>query len=119
VCKHILTHISLILLPLISVIPVANSARLQDPTRPPGVKFSHQPGSSKAKPSWILSSTLVANGRRNAVINNRLVSVGQTINQARILSIQSNAVWLMYKQKRIQIKLLAREIKDFSKAADK
>ena len=98
---------------------MANSEILQDPTRPPGVKFNYQPGSSKAKRSWILSSTLVANGRRNAVINNRLVSVGQTINNARVLSIQTNAVWLLHKQKRIQIKLLAREIKDFSKAADK
>lgn len=87
---------------------------LKDPTRPPGKAISAYKKVS-GEPTWVLSSTLIAHGRRNATINGRIVTVGQTINSAKILSIQPNTVWLLHKKKRIRIKLLGRDIKDFSK----
>ena len=92
---------------------------LPDPTRPPGAKASSSSSSAKRINSWTLSSTLIANGRRNATINGRLVTIGQWVNQAKVLSIRPNEVVLLHKQKRIRIKLLAHEIKDFSSSAAK
>lgn len=92
---------------------------LKDPTRPPSAKAYSPSSQANRVKSWFLSSTLIANGRRNAIINGRLVTIGQFINHAKVISIQPNEVWLQHKQKRFSIKLLARDIKDFSQTADK
>ena len=99
--------------------PSINAAILQDPTRPPNAVSGSTSITTKPVSQWNLSSTLISNGRRNAIINGKLVSVGQTIQKAKIISIHPNEVWLLHKKKKIRIKMLAREIKDFSKSADK
>jgi len=95
------------------------AAELNDPTRPPGHKTFYPESKKPVTQRWILSSTLIANGRRNAVINGQLVGLGKVINQAKVASIHPNHVWLIYKQKRIRIKMLANQIKDYSNLADK
>ena len=99
---------------------IADTSQLRDPTRPPHKKqanpSNHQ---TNIKLYWHLSSTLIAHGRRHAVINGKLVSPGQTIQQAKLISIEPNKVWLLHNKKRFSIKLLAKEIKDFSKSAAK
>jgi len=123
VCKHLLTKISLALLLLTLSCPALNAAGLDqallDPTRPPGSKvFSSNKHKTLAQ-RWILSSTLIANNRRHAVINGQIVAIGQRVERAKVISIQPNAVWLILKQKRFRIKMLANKIKDFSSSADK
>jgi len=91
--------------------------KLADPTRPPNTKSSII--KQRPSPRWILSSTLIANNRRHAVINGRIVRIGQTILQAKIISIQPTSVWFVLRKKRFRIKMLANNIKDFSNLADK
>lgn len=122
-CKRLLSVISLILLLLTLARASLSAAELApeliDPTRPPGSKvFSPNKHKTLAQ-RWILSSTLIANNRRHAVINGQIVGIGQHVERAKVVSIQPNAVWLVLKQKRFRIRMLANKIKDFSRSADK
>ena len=99
-------------------LPISYAESLPDPTRPTSSKAPSAAKNSVSY-SWVLSSTLISNGRRTATINGKVVSIGQYINSAKVVSIQPNEVWLIYKQKRFRIKLLARNIKDFSRSAAK
>lgn len=117
-CKQSLSLYIIILIGFSSVLASAAAQDLPDPTRPPGAKVSSSTNPKRAQ-NWTLSSTLITNGRRNAIINGQLVTIGQIINHAKVISIQPNEVWLLHKQKRIRIKLLAQEIKDFSPSAAK
>ena len=118
-CNHSLSKIALVFISICFAQSTVFAQVLPDPTRPAGTKAYSASANAKRVKTWSLSSTLIANGRRNAVINGQLVIVGQSINNAKIISIQPNEVWLLHKQKRIRIKLLAKEIKDFSPAAAK
>jgi len=114
VCKHLLSLLLLALLPFSLC-----ASELKDPTRPAGIKTAYSSSSSPAVQSWKLTSTLISINRRNAIINGRLVSVGQFIHNAKVLVILPNEVELLHNKKRIRIKLLAQNIKDFSISADK
>ncbi len=120
-CKHSLTKIPFTALVFILVHTTGFAAKLElsDPTRPPGTKiFSPSKPRTHAQ-RWTLSSTLIANHRRHAVINGQIVVVGQRIQNAKIISIHPNEVVLATKQKRFRIKMLTNKIKDFSITADK
>jgi len=118
VYKRLLTNIFFVLLSHGLYSGTGFAQELPDPTRPPGAQDSSAKDSPRLQ-KWILSSTLIANGRRNAIINGQLVTIGQVVNQAKVVSIQPNEVWLLHKQKQMHIKLLARDIKDFSPTAAK
>ena len=118
-CKHSLTLSIIYYIALFTLLLPVNAAILQDPTRPPNAVSAYTKSSATPVSQWNLSSTLISNGRRNAIINGQLVSVGQTIQKAKIIAIHPNEVWLLHKKKKIRIKMLARGIKDFSKSADK
>ena len=96
-----------------------SALELADPTRPPGAPATPAAQHKRLKPHWFLSSTLIANQRRHAIINGQIVTKGQYIQQAKVVSIHPNEVWLEYKQKRFRIRMLANKIKDFSNTADK
>jgi len=118
VCKRLLSLFLLIAIHLSAYLPFSHAESLPDPTRPTSSKAPNSTKNSVSY-SWILSSTLISKGQRTATINGKLVSIGQYINSAKVVSIQPNEVWLIYKQKRFRIKLLARNIKDFSRSAAK
>ena len=118
-CKHSLTLSMLYYSALFALLLPVNATILQDPTRPPNAVSAYMKPATKPVSQWNLSSTLISNGRRNAIINGKLVSVGQTIKKAKIIAIRPNEVWLLHKKKKIRIKMLPQEIKDFSKSADK
>lgn len=118
-CKRLLSKLVLLVISLILILPNGYAQSLPDPTRPQGAKTHSSNTKVKRVKGWYLSSTLIANGRRNAIINGKLVTIGQTVNKARVISIHANEVWLKNKQKRFRIKLLQRSIKDFSQSADK
>jgi len=121
VCKHSLSKIffTALVFILAHTTGFATKLELSDPTRPPGIKIFNPSKSKTHAQRWILSSTLIANYRRHAVINGQIVVVGQRIQNARIISIHPNEVVLATKQKRFHIKMLTNKIKDFSITADK
>lgn len=92
---------------------------MEDPTRPPTAKVTstYTPGKKSKGPRWTLHSTLVSSGRRTAVINNRVVSQGDRINGATVVSIQPSAVRLRDKGREVTLVMLKKNIKSLSRAA--
>lgn len=92
-----------ILLPalLCGAVAVAAASELRDPLRPP----NHQPDAAIAiDPSnWQLTSTLVAAGRRVAVINGRVVGAGDSIDGADVIGIARSSVRLRVGEHRFTI----------------
>ena len=113
-CKWILPILTTLLLMLPAV-----ASEFKDPTRPAGIKTVYSSSNKDRVRSWKLTSTLISSDRRHAIINGRLVSIGQTINKAKVIAIQPNEVELLHGKKRFRIKLLPQNIKDFSLSADK
>ena len=92
---------------------------MEDPTRPPTAKATstYVPGKKSKGPRWTLHSTLVSSGRRTAVINDRVVSQGDRINGATVVSIQPSAVRLRDKGREVTLMMLKKNIKSLSRAA--
>ncbi len=63
---------------------------VHDPLQPPG-KDAHSGATARG---WTLHSTLIAEGRRSAVINGRVVTEGSRIDGAVVIDIQPSAVRL-------------------------
>ncbi len=90
----------------------APALALKDPTRPPGAQpaKAHKAAARKAL-RWTLGSTLVSPRRRTAVINGRLVGVGETINGARVVEILPSQVRLRREGRDITLVLLKQDVK--------
>ena len=65
----------------------------QDPMRPPHFNPSSPAVSAVAQP-WNLTEILISGDRRVAIINDKLVKAGDTINSAKIISINAGYVVL-------------------------
>lgn len=89
----------------------APAAPLNDPTRPPSAKAVKPTKAVRKQTRWILSSTLVSAQRRSAVINDRVVSVGEKINGARVVAIQPASVHLRRHGSDITLVLLKKNVK--------
>jgi len=74
----------------------------RDPLRPPGEIGAVSEPSFDAS-AWQLFSTLVADGRRVAIINDRTVRVGDRVEGARVVAIESGRVELDYRGRRFAI----------------
>ncbi len=109
--KNLITVV--VITALLLVMPL--QAALKDPTRPPGIvaKVSTSPEKIQ-QPRWMLTSTLVSMQRRTAVINDTVVSHGDHINGAKIISIQPSAVRLRIGGKYITLVMLKKNIKSLS-----
>ena len=92
----------------------------EDPTRPPIVKNKSVKPETKQKKipkpktktgGWVLSSTLVASDRRTAVINDKVLSVGEKIDGAKVVGIQSGKVLLRRKNKTITLEIVKKDVK--------
>ena len=111
-----LTLITLILWMLTLVI-MPSKASMNDPTRPPA--FNVTTVTKKAvDPRWVLSSTLVSREHRNAVINNRVVSLGDVVSGARVVEIEPMRVVLNRNGQQIVLMLLEKNIKQPAKSLD-
>ncbi len=80
---------------------------LSDPTKPAniqGMKLTTNTAKSASK--WTLHSTLVANDRRIAIINNTLVSEGEFVDSAEVLTINRLHVVVRASGKRITLPLV-------------
>lgn len=83
-------------------------AKLKDPTLPTSALSTQKTDQQQ----WILSSILNAPHRRIAIINGKSLSVGDVINNARIIAINKNTVKLDTNKKAVILTLKSRKIKE-------
>lgn len=82
---------------------LADEAARRDPLKPPGEVRTAVVDSFDAG-AWRLASTLVSDGRRVAIINDRAVRVGDRVEGARVVAIRSGGVELDYRGRRFTIR---------------
>ena len=94
---------------VISLLIFCSTAALaqSDPMRPPMT----DPATKSQEPSWVLNSVLFSEERHVAVINQRPVRVGDSINGARVLAIYPDSVRLSRADKTFSIKLQSLRVK--------
>jgi len=93
---------------VISFVSMTVQAQLDDPTRPPGYRLV-LPGGQKATAGirFSLSSVRISPSRRSAIVNDRSVETGDTVNGAKIVAIYPSAVKLKKKGKIFTIRLVS------------
>lgn len=89
-------------------LPTTSMAYMRDPTKPVVVTVT-QTSKGKAIP-FNLQSILIGRMRRLAMINDKLVGVGSTVNGARVLAIDKNHVVLLYAGRKKTLYLFGRKL---------
>lgn len=84
---------------------------LEDPTRPPGASQLSAVSGTDVNSGWVLTSTLVSDGRRLATINGRTVRQGQSIGSAQVIKIDPAGVTILQDGARKRIALLPSSVK--------
>ena len=85
--------------------------------RPPSMAVEGNGGKSasgpskQAGPDYTLSAIRIGHNQRSAIINDRNVSIGERIGQARVVEIRANGVTLKQNGKEITLPLLPIGIK--------
>ena len=97
-----------ILLVVMMTLSMTVQAQLDDPTRPPGYRLV-LPGGQKAasKIYFSLSSVRISPTRRSAVVNDRSVEAGDTVNGAKVVAIYPSAVKLKKKGRIFTVRLVS------------
>lgn len=86
-------------------VPLMAAAELRDPLKPPAPEQPAAAATTQVDPAdWRLASTLVAEGRRVAVINGRVVGPGQTVDGARVVSVGRGEAHLRVGDQRFTIR---------------
>lgn len=94
--------------------------QLQDPTRPSGFVATDAGHASTPKtPDLVLNALWIAPGERSALINNRRVTVGDSIGAARVLDIRRDAVVLLRGNEQLTLRVLPMKVKQAHRAAAK
>jgi MSHA biogenesis protein MshK len=98
---------------------VSGQELLADPTRPTAAfRSGSGTGGTAAGPAkWTLTSTLIAPDRRVAVINGKVVQVGQKIDGAELVAVETGSVLLRRAGRKIELKLMAGSVKEAVKPA--
>lgn len=110
---HFKIMIATVLVGVFIVMPA--QAVLEDPTRPPSANVSKNSSPKKqTRPRWMLTSTLISAGRRTAVVNDQVVSRGDRVNGARVMSVQPSIVRLRIGKRDITLMMLKKKIKKLS-----
>lgn len=85
---------------------------ITDPMQPPNMRGSSIKNISQNKiAKWRLTSILIGQKRRHAMINGKILSIGEKVNGAKLIDIQPAVVTLNFKNKNIIIKLLPTIVK--------
>jgi len=84
---------------------------LEDPTRPPGASLLSAGTGIEAQKGWNLTSILVSEGRRLAIINGRTVRQGQKVGNARVVKIDRTGVTILHDGEQKRIALLPSAVK--------
>lgn len=89
---------------------VRAAAELPDPTRPPlsSGAVVHRKGPPR---KWQLTSLLISPERKVAVINGQVVRVGDSINGARLVSIEPGRALLQHAGQNIRLELIAGSVR--------
>ena len=106
---------------LIAIMATSVTAALDDPTRPPGNAASKAASRQVENQTrrWELSSTLVSPGRRTAVLNGYVVSVGDRIAGATVLAIEPNRVRIKDRGREVTLVMLNQQVKTPSRQPDR
>ena len=86
------------------------SGTLGDPFRPPNYSNSTPLPKDKDK-TWYVNEILASEGRRIAIVNDKTVSAGDTVNGAKVIDITSEQVILKYENRNIYLPLTRVEVK--------
>lgn len=81
-------------------------AQLDDPTRPPDHRLIFPGGKKATIERFTLSSVRISAVRRSAIVNDRTVEAGDTINGAKVVAIYSSSVKLRKQGKIFTVKLI-------------
>jgi len=79
---------------------------LGDPTRPTSLAAPEPERAAVSGPRWRLQSTLVADSRRLAVINGRIVAQGERIDGATVREVRPGGVTLDVEGRRVELRVL-------------
>lgn len=106
-----------LLILVMALLAMPSFGALQDPTRPPTAAAAavRAPTPGTTNPRWVLSSTLVSPQRRTAVINGRLLAVGEHIDGARVTDIQADSVRLRVDGREVSLMMLGTTVKQPTK----
>lgn len=77
--------------------------QISDPMRPPNLDNRAYTAQSVKRPQWHVTAILVSEGRRLAMVNQRLVSVGATVDGAMIKAIYGDSVELDVSDRKVII----------------
>jgi len=105
-----------ILIGLLMFVFVLSVQAMGDPTRPPGLNLvSARVATVKKGPRWVLTSTLVSTERRSAVINNRVVVLGDRVRGATVIEILPSRVRLRSGSSDVTLVMLKKNVKTLSR----
>lgn len=98
-------------LAVFSLTPTVLQAQLDDPTRPPGYRLVLPGGKKATSDRFFLSSVRISSIRRSAIVNDRSVETGDTINGAKVVAIYPSSIKLSKQGKLFIVKLVSQIIK--------
>lgn len=102
----------LLALALVAALPAAAAEDgMRDPLRPPD-RGPSGGGDGFDAGAWTLASTLIAEGRRVAIVNGRPVRTGDVVGGARVLAIAPGRVELDYRGRRFTIRRQTTRVRD-------
>jgi len=106
---HIQGMASAVLLTAALSTGIAQAEVLDDPMRPPG--YARSTGGGNVKPAWHLSAIRIDGDQRIAIINGRMLEVGEWVNNARLIEILPERVRLNGRQGAFSIKLVKVQVR--------
>lgn len=97
--------------------PVFGGETLADPTRPALMDAGQAVREGQELRKWRLTSTITGPNRRVAVINNRVVRIGESIGGAVLVEVVPGSAVLVHGGRRLHLKLNAKTVKHSVKTA--
>lgn len=112
--EHSLRHIAMTAVAALLLSTGVAAAELVDPTRPSHVRAPSENKTVRA-PAWHVESIIVSPTRRLAVVNGRLVGVGDRVGGAKVTEILPYEVQLEYQGEARRVSLVATRVKNPAK----
>lgn len=97
--------------------PVFAGETLTDPTRPPATAAGRAVLTGHQPLKWRLTSTIIGPERRVAVINGRVLQIGEPIDGAVLEKVASGSAFLVHEGRRLHLKLNGKSVKHSVRAA--
>ena len=104
--------LAVLALALLAFIEVASAAEFADPTRPTYVQSDDAAQAANVRKKYRLSSILVGEQRKLAVINGQRVREGDRVGSAKVKRISKSSVTLLIQDAAVNIALSAHDIKN-------